>query len=108
MRLSIVFAVIAATFLATSHATVADQRFLRTNHAHRTTAADFEERTIPKSDLKALVRRFDLDWGLYKVNPASVLQGMSATKYQEYQQAFNALQKLHKAKGYGRIKAAGS
>ncbi|ETK79748.1 hypothetical protein F441_14673 [Phytophthora nicotianae CJ01A1] len=108
MRLSIVFAVIAATFLATSHATVADQRFLRTNHAHRTTAADFEERTIPKSDLKALVRRFDLDWKTFKVNPASVLQGMSATKYQEYQQAFNKQQKLHKAKGIQRIKPAGS
>ncbi|ETM39591.1 hypothetical protein L914_14268 [Phytophthora nicotianae] len=33
---------------------------------------------------------------------------MSATKYQEYQQAFNKLQKLHKAKGIQRIKPAGS
>ncbi|ETK92976.1 hypothetical protein L915_03771, partial [Phytophthora nicotianae] len=101
-------AVIAATFLATSHATVADQRFLRTNHAHRTTAADFEERTIPKDALKNLAQRFDIDWNLYKTNAAAALRGMDTSTLQEYQKAYNKLQKQYKAKGYGRIKPADS
>ncbi|ETI35047.1 hypothetical protein L916_14305 [Phytophthora nicotianae] len=98
MRLTIVLAWILATFHAARDATVADQRFLRTNHVQRTTtAADVEERTIPDDALMALVSRFNLDWKAFKVNVAAALRDMDVATYAQYQEAYNELRKLHKS-----------
>ncbi|KAG7385930.1 hypothetical protein PHYPSEUDO_000892 [Phytophthora pseudosyringae] len=113
MRLSYVFVVVAAAFLATSEA-LADtnvasiskvaspsgpsQRRLRSHH---TTAADEEERLAPADKVAALARSYNIDLSR-AAKDAGYLASLGS-KLQQYQTELDALHKLYRKAKASRI-----
>ncbi|EEY59442.1 uncharacterized protein PITG_11480 [Phytophthora infestans T30-4] len=104
MRLSFVFAAIAATFLASSDALKANQQLLRTDH---TTDADFEERGAPYSEVKALAKSFGISLKQGGNNP-TYYHSLDPSTLNEYQNQLYNLNKAYRKRENGRIKPAGS
>ncbi|KAG7376297.1 hypothetical protein PHYPSEUDO_013790 [Phytophthora pseudosyringae] len=107
MRISYVFVVITAAFLATSEA-LADTNAASISkvaspsgpnqcrlRSHHTTAADEEERLAPIDRINSLARKHGLD--VTRAMEQGYLSSLSASVLKKYQKALNKLNKEYKS-----------